>query len=291
MSRVAFIGLGTMGRPMAAQLVAAGHLLVACDVAPGRAAELGLPAAATPAEAVREADVAILSLPSPTAVEEVCTGPRGLAATARPGTVVIDMSTSPPSLARRLAAALAERRVEFLDAPVSGGPVGAEAATLAIMVGGNADTFARCRPLLEAMGSRVEHVGGHGAGQTVKLCNNLIVAATMAAMSEACALLQREGIDPVQAYEVLTSSTSDSSVMRRRFPLPGVRPEHPASRDYAPLFRLDLLRKDLALALELAAEYGVAAPVTETAARVYDEALAAGLGALDYSAVHLVRGR
>jgi 2-hydroxy-3-oxopropionate reductase len=289
MSRVAFIGLGTMGRPMAANLVAAGHELVACDVDAGRAATLGVATAATPAEAVRDAEVAILSLPSPTSVEEVALSPGGITEGARPGTVVIDMSTSPPSLARRLAQALGESGIEFLDAPVSGGPAGAAAATLAIMVGGKADVFGRCRPLLAALGSRVEHVGGHGAGQTVKLCNNLIVACTMAAMSEACALLTREGIDPAQAYEVFTSSTSDSSVLRRRFPLPGVRPEHPASQEYTPLFRLDLLRKDLALALELAAEHGVAVPMTESAARAYDAALEAGLGGLDYSAVHLAR--
>jgi 3-hydroxyisobutyrate dehydrogenase len=110
-------------------------------------------------------------------------------------------------------------------------------------------------------------------------------------MSEACALLEREGIDPVLAYEVFTSSTSDSSVMRRRFPLPGVRPEHPASRGYEPLFRLDLLRKDLALALELAAEHGVSMPMTSTAAELYDAARAAELGDLDYSAVHLLKKR
>jgi 3-hydroxyisobutyrate dehydrogenase len=197
------------------------------------------------------------------------------------------MSTSPPSLARRLAEALDKAGIDFLDAPVSGGPAGAKAATLAIMVGGPAEVFERCRPLLEAMGTLVERVGGHGAGQAVKLCNNLIVGCTMAAMAEACAVLEREGIDARQAYEVFTRSTSDSSVLRRRFPVPGVEPEHPASRGYEPLFRLDLLVKDLGLALELAAEHGVEAKVGEAAARAYDAALAAGLGALDYSAVYL----
>ena len=195
------------------------------------------------------------------------------------------MSTSPPALARRLAEALAERGLEFLDAPVSGGPTGAEAGTLAIMVGGPVAAFERVRPLFEAMGGRVEHVGGHGAGQTVKLCNNLIAACTMAALAEASAILVAEGVEPSQAYDVFTSSTSDSSVMRRRFPLPGVRPEHPASNGYAPMFRLDLLHKDLRLALELAAADGVEAPVTGEAMRAYDAALAAGLGGLDYSAV------
>lgn len=290
MARVAFIGLGTMGRPMARHLIDAGHEVVACDADPARAATLGGATAATPAEAAREAEAAIVSLPSPAAVEEVVLGPDGLVSGLHPGVVVVDMSTSPPSLARRLAAELERRGFEFLDAPVSGGPTGAEAASLSIMVGGRLEVFQRCRPLLEAMGSLVEHVGGHGAGQSVKLANNLIVACTMAAISEACAVLEREGIDPRQAYEVFSRSTSDSTVLRRRFPVPGVRPEHPASRDYEPLFRLDLLVKDLGLALELAAEHGVAAPVAAAAARAYDAALEAGLGALDYSAVHLARG-
>ncbi len=290
MARVAFIGLGTMGRPMARHLIDAGHEVVAGDADPARAATLGGATAVTPAEAAREAEVAIVSLPSPAAVEEVVLGPDGLASGLGVGGVVVDMSTSPPSLARRLAAELERRGIEFLDAPVSGGPTGAEAASLAIMVGGRLEVFQRCRPLLEAMGSLVEHVGGHGAGQSVKLANNLIVACTMAAISEACAVLEREGIDPRQAYEVFSRSTSDSTVLRRRFPVPGVRPEHPASRDYEPLFRLDLLVKDLGLALELAAEHGVAAPVAAAAARAYDAALDAGLGALDYSAVHLTRG-
>ena len=289
MSRVAFIGLGTMGLPMARNLVAAGHELVACDPAPGRVAAIGVPEAATAAEASSQAEVVVLSLPSPAVVEQVALGPGGVGEGARPGTVSIDMSTSPPALARRLADALSEKGIESLDAPVSGGPAGAEAATLAIMVGGKAEVFERCRPVLEALGKRVEPVGGHGAGQAVKLCNNLIVGSTMAAMSEACALLEREGIDPAQAYEVFTSSTSDSSVMRRRFPLPGVRPEHPASRDYEPLFRLDLLRKDLGLALELAEEHDAPMPMTRAAAELYDAALAAELGDLDYSAVHILK--
>ena len=288
MADVAFVGIGTMGLPMATHLVRAGHDVVACDADPVRAAAAGGRVAPTPAEAARGAEVAIMSLPSPAAVEQVALGPGGLIEGLAAGSVAVDMSTSPPRLARRLAGAFGERGVDFLDAPVSGGPVGAEAGTLAIMVGGRAEAFERCRDVLAAMGSHVEHVGGHGAGQAVKLANNLVAGCTMAVLSEACALLEREGIDRTQAYEVLTRSTSDSSVLRRRFPLPGVRPEHPASREYAPLFRLDLLRKDLALALELAEAHGTVADVGEAAARVYDRALEAGLGPLDYSAVYLL---
>jgi 3-hydroxyisobutyrate dehydrogenase len=276
-----------MGLPMARNLLDAGHDVVACDLDAARVALLGAAAAASPADAARGADVAITSLPSVRAVEDAVLGPGGLAEGLAAGTAAIDMSTSPPALARRLAAALGERGVAFLDAPVSGGPTGAEAASLAIMVGGEPDAFARWQPLLASLGSRVEHVGGHGAGQAVKLVNNLIVACTMAGMAEACAVLEREGVDPGQAYEVFTRSTSDSSVMRRRFPLPGVRPEHPASRDYEPMFRLDLLVKDVALALGLADEHGLACATGRAAQGLYERALDDGLGGLDYSAVFL----
>jgi len=272
---------------MAGHLVAAGHAVVACDADPLRAASLGAATAETPAAAARQADVAVLSLPAPAVVEEVVLGENGLAEGLAPGAVAIDMSTSPPALARRLASALGARGVDFLDAPVSGGPTGAEAATLSIMVGGEPAAFERVRPLLETMGALVAHVGGHGAGQALKLANNLVAGCTMAAVAEACALVEREGIDPVQAFDVFTKSTSDSSVLRRRFPIPGVRPEHPASRGYEPMFRLDLLAKDLALALELAEGHGVAAPLAEAAARAYGAALAAGHGGRDYSAVYL----
>lgn len=286
---VAWIGVGTMGLPMGRHLAAAGHRIVACDIDPARAAALSEETAATPAAAARGCEVAFLSLPSPAAVEEAVLGAEGLVHGLAEGTVVVDLSTSPPSLSRRLAEELGRRGIESVDAPVSGGPTGAEAGTLAIMVGGHADVVERVRPLLEAMGTTVEHVGGHGAGQAVKLCNNLIVACEMIAIGEGCRLLEREGVDPAVAYDVLTRSTSDSAVMRRRFPVGGIRPEHPASREYAPMFRLDLLVKDLSLALELAAEHGVEASLAKAAARLYGDALEAGHGALDYSAVYLVQ--
>jgi 3-hydroxyisobutyrate dehydrogenase len=285
--RVAWIGVGTMGLPMASHLLAAGHDVVACDLDPGRVELLGAEAAATPEEAAAGVAVAILSLPSAAAVEDAVLGSGGVAHGLGSGGTVVDMSTSPPALSRRLARALGSAGIAVLDAPVSGGPVGAEAGTLAIMVGGPAEAFELCRPLFDAMGSTVEHVGGHGAGQTVKLCNNLIVACAMAAIGEGCRLLEREGIDPVQAYACFTSSTSDSAVMRRRFPIPGVRSKHPASSEYRALFRLDLLVKDLGLALELADEHEVATPLARSALAVYERALDDGLGHLDYSAVYL----
>jgi 3-hydroxyisobutyrate dehydrogenase len=288
-TRVAVIGLGTMGLPMARHLAAAGHELVCCDLDPARAAAVrGAGVAATPADAVAAAEVVVTSLPSVAAVEEVVLGAGGVSSSAPRGSCLIEMSTGPPALARRIARELERRGVDCLDAPVSGGPIGAEAATLAIMVGGPEEVFERRRPLLETLGSLVVHVGDHGSGQTVKLCNNLIVAAEMAAICEAGAILSRCGVDPARAYELFRSSTSDSRVLRVRFPIPGVRPEHPASDGYRPMFALDLLAKDLGLALELAGETDVEARVAERAAELYAEAQAAGLGALDYSAVYRI---
>ena len=287
MARVAFIGLGTMGLPMARNLLAAGHELIAVDADPARAALLGAPVAATPAEAAHASDVALLSLPSAAAVEEVVLGSVGLRAGAAPrGFAVVDMSTGPPALARTLAAELARAGIDSLDAPVSGGPRGAETASLTVMVGGSPEAFAARRPLLEALGSLVVHVGPAGAGQAAKLCNNLIAGATMVAIAEACAVAERERIDPAVLYDLLTRSTGDSRVLRTRFPVEGVSPDHPASRDYEPLFSLDLMAKDLELALALAAAHGVETPLATTSQERYRQAQERGAGALDYSAVY-----
>jgi 3-hydroxyisobutyrate dehydrogenase-like beta-hydroxyacid dehydrogenase len=272
-SRVAFIGLGTMGLPMARNLLAAGHEVVACDLEPTRAAALGAAVAATAAEAAEDAELAVLSLSSPEAVELV-------AGELSSGVLLIDMSTGPPALARRLA----EKFEAALDAPVSGGPRGALSATLTIMVGGRPDVYERAEPLLRSLGRPVL-VGGPGAGQTAKLCNNLIAGATMVAIAEACAIAERERMAPGTLYELLTSSTGDSRVLRTRFPLPGVDPSHPASNGYEPLFMLELIAKDLGLALELAGD----APVASAALAEYRRAQEAGLGGLDYSAVFLAK--
>jgi 3-hydroxyisobutyrate dehydrogenase len=156
--------------------------------------------------------------------------------------------------------------------------------TLTVMVGGEADAFERARPLLDALGSLVVHVGPSGAGQAAKLCNNLIAGSTMVAIAEACAIAEREGLDPPVLYELLSASTGDSRVLRTRFPLGGVEDAHPSSRSFEPLFALGLIAKDLELALELAAEHGVASSVAAAALARYREALPAW-GRLDYSAV------
>ena len=264
MTRVALVGVGTMGLPMGRRLVAAGHDVVACDLDSGRVAALGVRRAPTPAEAVAESAVAMTSLPSVAAVEAAVLAEDGLLAGARPGTVVIEMSTSSPTLARRIAAEAAPTGVHVLDAPVRGGPVGAEAGTLTIMVGGPAEVLDRVRELLGCVG-KVVHAGGPGAGQALKLCNNLLAGCAMAALAEACALAVEEGLDPKVLFDAVSVSTGDSRVLRNRFPLPGVDPKHPASNEYRPLFALDLLVKDLTLAHALADERAVATPVAEAA--------------------------
>jgi 3-hydroxyisobutyrate dehydrogenase len=155
------------------------------------------------------------------------------------------------------------------------------------MVGGSASGYERAKPLLEVLGRLVVHVGPHGAGQAAKLCNNMIAGSTMVALAEACAVAEREGLDPATLYELLCASTGDSRVLRTRFPVAGVDDAHPASRGFAPLFTLDLIAKDLALALELAATHNVSATVAEAALAAYRDSQRAGRGELDYSAVLL----
>lgn len=280
MARVAFIGLGTMGLPIARQLVAAGHDVVAYDIDRARARALGAEAAGSPAGAAADVELVFTSLPDPASVELIA---REIAGAMPTGGVFVDLSTGPPALARQLADELAGAGLGSLDAPVSGGPAGAAAATLTVMVGGAEATFERAEPLLRVFG-RPFLVGGPGAGQTAKLCNNLVAGVTMAALAEACAIAEREGIDAALLYELLTTSTGDSRVLRTRYPLAGVDPAHPSSREYEPLFALDLIAKDLALALALGESRVAAAALS-----AYREAQAAGHGSLDYSAVYLSR--
>lgn len=260
---------------MARNLVAAGHEVVGHDLDPARAEGFA---------GDRTAEIAIASLPSADAVEDV--------ARSLPGSgveVFVDMSTSPPALARRLADDLGAAGIASLDAPVSGGPVGAEAATLSIFVGGSPEAFARVEPVLRALGSVVAHVGGPGSGQVVKLCNNLMAGVNMVAVAEACAVAAREEIDPSLFYELVTQSTGDSRVLRTRYPLAGADESHPANRDFEPMFMLDLIVKDLALACELAEEHGVDPGVARAALASYRAAQQRGLGRLDYSVVYLAQ--
>ena len=285
---VAFVGLGRMGRLMTPHLVAAGHEVRGFDVDPGAAVD-GVEPCASAREAARGADAAITMLPSPEAVREATLGAGGLAEGLAAGALCIDMSTAPPALARELDSALAPRGIDVLDAPVSGGTIGAQAATLTIMVGGSQAAAERARPLLEVLGSLVVHVGDHGLGQAAKLCNNLCAGVNMAAIAQALALARHEGLDPAVLYELMLSSTGDSRVLRTRFPAP-VTNTTPAAHGFAPMFTIDLMEKDLALAERLAAAHGVESEPLAAALALYRRAQAEGHGALDYSAIALTTG-
>lgn len=277
-----------MGRLMAAHLVAAGHVVRGFDLDPAAVVE-GVARSESASAAALGADVAITMLPSPDAVRSATLGPDGIAEGLAAGALCIDMSTAPPALARELAAALALGGIDALDAPVSGGTIGAEAGTLTIMVGGPATVVERAHPLFEVLGARVVHVGDHGLGHAAKLCNNLCAGINMAAIAQSLALARREGLDPAVLYELLTSSTGDSRVLRTRFPAP-VTDTTPAAHGFAPMFTVDLMEKDLALAEHLAAEHGLEAQPLAAALALYRRTQAEGHGSLDYSAIALTTG-
>ncbi len=288
MTVVAFVGLGRMGRLMAPHLVAAGHEVRGFDLDPQATVD-GVEPRVSARAAAEGADVAITMLPSPAAVRAATLGPGGLAEGLARGSLCIDMSTAPPRLARELAAALAARGIDALDAPVSGGTIGAEAATLTIMVGGESGPAERARPLFDVLGKLVVHVGDHGLGQAAKLCNNLCAGVNMAAIAQALALARSEGLDPAVLYELMSSSTGDSRVLRTRFPAP-VSDTTPAAHGFAPMFTVDLMEKDLALAEQLAAEHGLEAEPLASALALYRRTQQAGHGSLDYSAIALTTG-
>ena len=273
---------------MTTRLVTAGHEVRGFDLDPA-AVVAGVVRCASASAAARGAGVAITMLPSPEAVRSATLGPGGIAEGLAAGALCIDMSTGPPALARELASALGVGGIDALDAPVSGGTIGAEAGTLTIMVGGPAAVVERARPVFEALGTLVVRVGDHGAGHAAKLCNNLCAGINMAAIAQALALARREGLDPAVLYELLSSSTGDSRVLRTRFPAP-VSDTTPAAHGFAPMFTLDLMEKDLALAGQLAAEHGVEAQPLAAALALYRRAQAEGHGSLDYSAIALTTG-
>ncbi|HET7445756.1 MAG TPA: NAD(P)-dependent oxidoreductase [Solirubrobacterales bacterium] len=281
MSRIGFIGLGVMGRPMAENLLADGHELVVSSRSPEPVAALeaaGATAAATPAEAVRGADVAITMLPDGAAVAAVTEGEDGILAAAVPGTLLIEMSTIAPAQARELAARGAERGLAVLDAPVSGGDVGARSASLSIMVGGAAADFERALPLLAAMGSTVTRVGEAGAGQVVKAANQVLVALTIEGVAEALTLAESAGIASATVLDVLGSGLAANRVME-------VRRQHFVDHAFAPGFRVDLHRKDLGIALDAAAEAGVTLPATPVVAGLLDRLREEGRGGEDHTAL------
>ena len=278
---IGFIGLGLMGRPMAANLLKAGFAVTVWNRTASRIEPLvaqGAKAAATPREAAGAADVLITIVSDPPALEHVLWGEQGALAALRRGSVLVDSSTVSPKLARRVAAACAERGVEFLDAPVTGGTWGAEKGELVFMVGGPAETLARVEPVLGAMGKRWFHLGPHGAGQTVKLAMNMLFALEVDALAEALALSTAGGVPGDKLVEVMQSSMGRAPVLDVKAPML-------LKHEYPPSFPLRLMHKDLTLALELAKELGVPLPAGAAAREAYDAVLRAAREDLDYAAV------
>jgi 3-hydroxyisobutyrate dehydrogenase len=287
--KIGFIGTGTMGQPMLANLVKKGFEVVAWDVVPAAldaAARLGAARAGSIREASAASDLVITMLPSSANVEAVYLSADGLIDAPIAGRLCVDMSTIDPGTSQRVAARLNERRIRFLDAPVSGGVGGAAAGTLAIMVGGDARDLEEARPALAAMGSNVIHVGAVGAGEVAKLCNNLISGSALIAVAEAFRIGEAFGVDPQILTNVIAKSSGATWVMEHMHPVPGIVDSAASSRQYAPGFMTDLMAKDLALAVNAAREKRVPVAVAAAAQQLYRMASSHGLGREDFSAVY-----
>ena len=278
---IGFIGLGVMGRPMARNLLKAGYPLVVYNHRQAVTDEflaLGARAAGTPQAVAEQCDVVMTMLPDAPQVEEVIAGPAGVLAGAHPGLVVIDTSTISPLAAMALAERLATQAVSMLDAPVSGGDNGAKAGTLAIMVGGEEEVFRRCLPIFEALGKAITYVGKSGSGQTVKACNQIVVAVTIEAISEALVLGAKAGVDPATILRVLSGGMAASRVME-------LRSENLLTHTFTPGFRVALHHKDLGIALATARANHTPLPATALVEQMFASLEARGQGQLDHTAL------
>jgi 2-hydroxy-3-oxopropionate reductase len=281
---VGFVGLGTMGRPMATHLLQAGFPLTVHSRSAGPVdalVELGAARAATPAEVAARADAIVLSLPGLAEVEAVVLGPDGLTTALRPNAVIVDMSTVEPSGARRLATAVGAAHGTFLDAPVSGGEKGAKEATLSIMVGGPLDAFERVQPVLSALGKTIVRCGESGAGQIAKACNQLVVLSTIHTVAEALVLATAAGVDPALIREALLGGFAYSRVL-------DVHGQRMLDRDFRPGGTIKQNQRDASIVMATANELGVPLPAFEPVANALQELVNEGSEGLDHSALFLV---
>jgi len=279
--KVGFIGLGVMGRPMALHLVRAGHELSVY----ARRAEAAQPLVdagarrlATPAEVAATSEVVFVMVTTGADVEDVALGEGGIVHGARPGTVVVDMGTIPPGTARRIAAKLAERGIETVDAPVSGGEVGAQNATLAIMAGGKAEVLERVRPLLEKLGKTIVHIGPSGAGQVAKACNQMIMVSCIEAMAEAMLLAEKSGADPEKVRQALAGGSAGSRVLE-------VFGARMTARDFKAGVEARLHHKDFGILLDEAVTLGAPLPIAAQVWQQLNALMAQGMGREDTSAL------
>ncbi|MFD5496853.1 2-hydroxy-3-oxopropionate reductase [Streptomyces sp. NPDC001812] len=278
---VAWIGLGIMGSPMSENLIKAGYDVTGHTLEQeklDRLAAAGGTAASSVAEAVRDADVIITMVPASPQVEAVAYGAEGILENARPGALLIDMSSITPQTSVDLAAAAGDKGIRVLDAPVSGGEAGAVEAVLSIMVGGEQADFDRAKPLFDVLGRTVVRCGPHGSGQTVKAANQLIVAVNIQACAEAVVFLEKSGVDLAAALDVLSGGLAGSTVLTRK-------KDNFLARDFTPGFRIDLHHKDMGIVTDAARTVGAALPVGAVVAQLVASLRAQGDGGLDHSAL------
>lgn len=288
MSRIAFIGLGNMGAPMARNLLKAGHELVVFDLVPATVKSLvdaGARAGASAQEAVRDAEVVISMLPASRHVEGLYLGDPPLLDHIAENTLVLECSTIAPDSARKVAHAASERGIRMVDAPVSGGTAGAVAGTLTFIVGGEVEHLEAARPYLEKMGKNIFHAGAAGAGQVAKICNNMLLGILMAGTSEALALGAANGLDPKVLSDIIAKSSGRNWATELYNPWPGVMDNVPSSKGYAGGFGVDLMLKDLGLAAEAALGTGASTPLGELARNLYSLHSKQGHGGLDFSSI------
>lgn len=288
MAKIAFIGLGNMGGPMAANLLKAGHKVCVFDLVPeivGQLTEQGATSALTAAAAAREQDFVISMLPAGKHVESVYLSDDGVLSVLDKHTLVIDSSTIDVATAQKVAAKALALGINMMDCPVSGGVAAASAGSLAFMCGGSDEAFVRVKPVLEAMGKNVFHAGANGAGQVAKMCNNMLLAVHMIGTSEALKLGVDNGLDASVLSEIMLASSGRNWSLEVYNPYPGVMEGAPASNEYKPGFMVDLMCKDLGLAMQAAAESQSVTPMGELAQRLFSEHAESGNGKRDFSSI------
>jgi 2-hydroxy-3-oxopropionate reductase len=279
--KIGFIGLGIMGKPMSKNLLKAGHELVVCDVNRAAVEEVvasGAKTAATPKQIASQVELVITMLPNSPEVKQVVLGPGGLIESARTGLIVADMSSIAPLVSREVAAALAEKGVEMLDAPVSGGQPKAIDGTLSVMVGGKQEIFDRCLPIFKAMAASVVRVGDIGAGNVAKLANQVVVALNIAAVSEALVLAAKAGVEPELVFQAIRGGLAGSTVMEAKAPLM-------LDRKFNPGFRINLHIKDLNNALESGHQFGAPLPLTAAVMEILQALKIDDMGDCDHGAL------
>lgn len=285
---IGFIGLGNMGLPMARNLVKAGYKVKGFDLsaqAMDTLAQSGGGACASASDAIDGADVVVTMLPASAHVKSLWLGASGLLGRVKPGALLIDCSTISAATAREVAKVAAEKGLDMIDAPVSGGTAGAEAGTLTFMVGGSDTQVDRARAVLEKMGKRVLHAGVSGAGQTAKACNNMLLGIIMVGTSEAIQLGISNGLDPKVLSEIISGSSGASWVLSSNNPCPGTIETAPSARGYSGGFATDLMLKDLGLAVEAANETGACVPLGSVARNLFAMHSASGSGKLDFGSI------